>query len=257
MEMTGDPDGPPTKIGPAIGDWVGSLNAFGCIGTALYYREKTGKGQFIDISLSRSLLWMAAKLDHTITGEVATRSGNHHSNLAPYGIFNGNNKDAIILGALSAGLWSKLCEVIKKPELAKDPRFISNDKRVENRFLLVEILEDWLRSFARIEEPLKLLLDAGIPSSKVYNQMDIDADPHYNECGWLVNMPLADGMTSFRTRRFPSNPMGFTAFSAEYKKAPALGEHNHELIGQLGYTAEEVDAMEAEWLEKAKATLET
>ena len=61
MEMTGEPDGAPTKIGSAIGDWMGALNAFGCIGTALYYRSETGEGQHIDISLARSLMWMAAK----------------------------------------------------------------------------------------------------------------------------------------------------------------------------------------------------
>ena len=253
METTGEKDGPPMKIGPAIGDWIGAMNAFGCIGTALYYREKTGEGQRIDISLCRSLMWMGAKLDHKLTGEVATRSGNHHTSLAPYGIFSGNHGESIIIATLSAKLWQKLCEVIRRPDLVEDPRFITNDKRVENRYLLVKILEAWLRGFEKISEPLQLLMDAGVPCSKVYNQIDIDTDPHFNQCGWIVNMPMADGMPSFRTRRFPSDPFDFSAFDPEYRKAPALGEHNHEVLEPLGYSATEIDQMEAEWEKKVRA----
>lgn len=252
MEMTGEPDGMPNKIGPAVGDWMGALNAFGCIGTALYYRSRTGQGQHIDISLARTLMWMAAKLDHNITGKVATRTGNHHSNLAPYGIFKGNNNETVVIGILSTNLWNKFCDLIGRPELAEDERFISNDKRVENKLLLVELIEAWLRTFEHVSEAAELLMNAGIPCSKIYNMKDIDEDPHFNQCGWIENMPLADGMTTARTRRFPSNPFEFSAFSADYRKAPALGENNHEILEPLGYSAAEIDAMEAEWESKVK-----
>lgn len=252
MDMIGEPDGQPTKIGPAIGDWMGALNAFGCIGTALYYRSETGEGQHIDISLARSLMWMAAKLDHKLTGTVATRTGNHHSNLAPYGIFTGNNNESVVIGVLSTNLWNKFCDVMNKPELAEDPRFISNDKRVENKKILIDIIQEWLRSFDHINDAVKLLMDAGIPCSKIYNMVDVDEDPHFNQCGWITNMPMADGMVDFPTRRFPTDPFEFSAFSAEYRKAPALGENNHEILEPLGYSAEEIDQMESEWEEKVK-----
>lgn len=252
MEMTGESDGMPNKIGTAIGDWIGALNAFGCIGTALYYRSITGQGQHIDISLARSLMWMAAKLDHGITGQVTTRSGNHHTNLAPYGIFKGNNNETIVIGILSAKLWEIFCNLIKKPELINDGRFCDNAQRVANRMLLVDIIEAWLRTFEHVSEAEALLMKAGIPCSKIYNMLDIDKDPHFNECGWIENMPMPEGMTSVRTRRFPSNPFEFSAFSADYRPAPALGEHNHEVLEPLGFSAEEIDAMEAEWEAKGK-----
>ena len=247
MEMTGEPGGSPTKIGPAIGDWMGALNAFGCIGTALYYRSVTGQGQHIDISLARSLMWMAAKLDYNITGEVQTRTGNHHSNLAPYGIFKGNNGESAVIGVLSTNLWNKFCTVLGRPELAEDPRFISNDKRVENKEILIELVENWLKTFPQISQAVQLLMEAGIPCSKFYNMRDVNEDPHFNQCGWIADMPMADGMQSVRTRRFPSDPFEFSAFSAEYRKAPALGENNHEVLEDLGFSPEEIDTMEEEW----------
>ena len=95
-------------------------------------------------------------------------------------------------------------------------------------------------------------MKAGVPCSKIYNMKDIDADPHYNECGWIGNMPMAGALTSVRTRRFPTNPFEFSAFPADYRPAPGLGENNHEVLEPLGFTAEEIDAMEAEWEAKAK-----
>ena len=255
MDQTGEPDGAPTKIGPAIGDWIGALNAFGCIGTALYYREVTGEGQQIDISLARSLMWMAAKLDQNITGEMAHRTGNHHSNLAPYGVFRGNNGESCIIGALSTKIWDSLCDLIGRPELAQDPKFVSNDKRVENKAELIEILESWLRTFDHISDAIDAMMKAGVPCAKIYNMHDIDVDPHYNECGWIADMPLAGDGTTFKTRRFPTNPFRFSAFEAEYKKAPALGADNHEVIEKLGYSAAEIDEMEKEWEDKVKAKM--
>ena len=247
MEVTGEPDGNPTKIGPAIGDWIGAMNAFGCIGTALYYRARTGVGQHIDISLVRALLWMAAKLDYSITGDMQTRTGNHHSNLAPYGVFKGNNGETIVIGVLSVKLWETFCRVMGQPELINDPRFASNDKRVANKQAMIEVIEAWLRTFDRISDAEKLLMDAGVPCDKIYNMQDIDKDPHYNECGWIADMPMMDEMTSLRTRRFPSNPFGFSEFAPEYRKAPALGADNHEVLEPLGYSAQEIDEMEKRW----------
>ena len=250
MEMTGEPDGPPNKIGSAIGDWMGALNAFGCIGTALYYRSETGEGQHIDISLARSLMWMAAKLDHGITGEMQTRTGNHHTTLAPYGIFNGNNGESIIIGALNQNLWTKLCNVMGKPELADDPKFVTNDKRCENLPEVVAHIESWLKTFDHMADAEKLLMDAGVPCAKIYSHEDVYHDPHFNACGWITEIPAPDGIASVTGRIFPSNPFEFSEFKPNYRKAPNLGQDNHEILEDLGYSPEEVDSMEAGWAKK-------
>ena len=252
MYMTGDPDGPPTKIGTAIGDWVGGLTAFGMIGHAMYYREITGKGQHIDISLARVLMWMAARFDFVYNGQQECRSGNYHTTLAPYGIFSGNNGESIIIGALNQNLWTKLCNVMGRPELAGDPKFITNDKRCENLREVVEIIETWLKSLDKIEDAQKLLMDAGVPCAKVYSNEDVYNDPHFNESGWITTVPAPDGITSIPGRIFPSNPVTFSEVQPVYGKAPNLGQNNHEILEKLGYTSEEVDRMEREWEEKYK-----
>ena len=149
-------------------------------------------------------------------------------------------------------LWNKFCDVMGRPELAEDERFISNDKRVANKEILIDLIQEWLRTFAHVSDAVDRLMDAGIPCAKIYNMIDVDEDPHFNQCGWIANMPMADGMTSVRTRRFPADPFEFSEFSAEYRKAPALGENNHEVLGALGYSKKEIDEMEAEWEAKIK-----
>lgn len=172
------------------------------------------------MSLTRGLLWIAGRYDHHFTGEVATRSGNHHATLAPYGLFRGNGGESIVLGILSTKLWREFCLVMNRPELADDPRFATNDRRVQRRLELIGIIEDWLKTFPRVSQALALLNDAGIPCSKVYSQLDIDTDPHYNQSAWIVEMPVPDSIAAIRSRRFSSNPFDFSAFEAEYPPGP-------------------------------------
>lgn len=247
MEVTGSPDGEPTKIGSAIGDWIGALNAFGCIGTALFAREKYGIGQHLDISLVRSLLWMAAKLDHDLTGKVTTRTGNHHANLAPYGLFKGKNNESIVIGVLSHKLWKIFCTVINKVELINDEKFATNADRVEHKEELVEIIEGWLKEFDSISIPLQMLDEAGVPCAKVYNMIDIDNDPHFNQCGWIANMPMIESMTSFPKRRFPADPFEFSEFKPDYKRAEELGQSNYSVLEKIGLSRNQIDDMEEAW----------
>lgn len=247
MYMTGDPNGPPTKIGSAIGDWVGALAAFGTIGTAMYHRTVTGEGQHIDISLARLLLWMFARFDFVFTGRPETRSGNYHTTLAPYGIFNGNKGESIIIGALNQNLWTKLCAVMGRPELAEDPRYDTNAKRCDNLRDVIEAIERWLKSLKTIDDAEKQLMAAGVPCAKVYSPEDVFHDPHFNACGWITKIPAPEGVTTIDGRFFPSNPFTFSAAAPEYRPAPTLGQDNHVILERLGFSAAEVDRMEEEW----------
>ena len=252
MYMTGDPNGPPTKIGSAIGDWVGALAAFGTIGTAMYHRAVTGKGQHIDISLARLLLWVFARFDFTFTGKPETRSGNYHTTLAPYGIFNGSHGDSIIIGALNQNLWTKLCGVMGCPEFAEDPRYNTNAKRCDNLKDVIQIIEGWLKRLDDIGEAERRLMEAGVPCAKVYSPEDAFQDPHFNTCGWITKIPAPAGVTSIDGRFFPSNPFTFSAVAPQYRPAPTLGQDNHSILERLGYSFEEVENMQKEWSEKAK-----
>lgn len=252
MYMTGDQDGPARKIGVAVGDYIGGLNAFGCIGTAMYYREVTGEGQHIDLSLARNLMWMSAKLDYPLTGKEEHRNGNHHLTLCPYGIFNGKNGQSIVIATLSQKLWEKLCCTIGREDLIRNPDYLNNRERCAHMEPLVAIIEEWLRSFPDIADAEEVLADAGIPCSRVFTHKDINEDPHFNECGWIIDLPVQHGMKTIRSKRAPSDPFGFSACMPEYGETPALGQHNVEILSRLGMAAGEIEAMEQEWNEKAR-----
>ena len=253
MYMTGDQDGPPRKVGITVGDNVGALTAFGAIGAALYYRERTGIGQQIDVSLVKTLMWMSNKIDDLVlNGHMQHRNGNHHLTLCPYGLFSGNNGDAIVIATISQRLWEKLCNVIERPDLIDDPKFVTNEMRCRNQQELIGIIEGWIKSFGDIREAESKLMNAGIPCSKVYDHKDLCENEHYREAGWIVDMPLSDDVKSIRTKKSVGNPFQFSECEAHYGKAPVLGQNNLEILSSLGYSDDKAEELEDKWDRKAR-----
>lgn len=153
MDLAGDPDGDPVKQGVTIGDYVGSLNAYGAIVTALYHSRATGKGQLVDISLLDGLVYCNTPLDNAATnGAHPTRSGPHHGTMAPYGVYNGKNGQSVIVAAYTAAMWKRLCTAMERPDLETDERFSSNIGRTQNLKELVAVIEDWLKGFDDVQE---------------------------------------------------------------------------------------------------------
>lgn len=251
MDITGEKDGPPIKHGTALGDYFGGVNAFGCIVTALLYKERTGIGQHIDVSLLQGLIYLNSTIDFMNFGKCITRMGNHHSGLCPYGLFQGNNGESIMLGAPAPKMWTRLCEVIGRPELSDDERFNTVGKRVAIMDEVIDIIETWLKTFDHVEEAAKLLDDAGVPCCKVYTNKDVWNDVHINDQAYLVDVEAPDGygIDSFRTRNVIAK---FSEAPGVIKKAPTPGQHNYEILGALGMTKEEIDEMEAGWAPKPK-----
>lgn len=244
---TGSPDGPPTKIGIAIGDTVGELNAFGSIMAALYYREKTGIGQHIDISLARGLTWMAASFDYRVTGRHFTRQGPYDANLCPYGIFKGPNGGSIVVGAVNTSTWQKLCNAMGKGELANDPRYWSNAVRVEHADEVIRILEDWLADQPSVDEASALLDRYGVPNCKIYRAEDLEHDPHALTCRWLGEIPTPNSVTDIDKVFFPTGIASFSETEIQIDRAPDLGEHNHEILSRYGLSDKEIDRLEEKW----------
>lgn len=249
LNNTGEPDGEPMVVGTEVGDYVGALTSYGAICAALYSREKTGKGQHLDISLARALMWMTVSFEYEYTGEKLTRHGNHNTGLCPYGVFNGND-GSIIIATLSMKLWKALCEVMGKPELIEDPDYVTNDKRVENKKKVIEIIEGWLKGFDSVDEALVLLMNAGIPSSKVFTPEDINADPHANEAGWIKRLLIANGKKrehKIESFRACPNPSVYSVFEPKMEAAPILGENNYEVLSRYGYSKEKISELESKW----------
>lgn len=245
---TGEPDGRP-KIA-CNGDLqdVSMIQAFAALNMALIWREQTGEGQSVDISIVRGISWISTILDYSFhNGRQSRRTGNNVITLAPYGLYHGNNGESIIIAALNEKLWAVLCNVMGRDDLITHPNFSSNILRVKNRIALQDIIEGWLRSLDNINVAVDLLEQAGVPYGKVMSMKDINENQHYNECGWIADMPVMDGITSTKVRRFPADPFNFSLFAPEYHKAPTLGEHTVEVLKDVGYTTEEIQKMQTEW----------
>lgn len=247
MHMTGERDGSPMKTGYLIGDCVGALTGFGCIMAALYHRERTGEGQHVDVSLARGLLYCNLTFDRISVGVDKQRSGNHDSGLMPYGLYEGNNGENIIIAVLSASLWEKFCNAAGHPEWKDAPDYCNVDARVANQDTLIPLINQWVQSYPSIDEVARVLTDAGVPNMKVNTHTDLLHDPHARECEWIVDVPAEDGLDidTYTSRgviaefsKTPGDP---------YKKPPKLGQHNHEVLAQYGLSHEKIDELQAKW----------
>ena len=160
MELTGEPDGLPLRVGFSLVDLFTGMMAYGCILTALRHRDSTGEGQWIDTSL---LDGQVATMSYHATGYWATgnephRMGSGHPGLAPYQSFP-TSDGFFILGCANQGLWERMCHAIERPGLLKDPRFSTNTDRVEHRAECVEVLSEVFRS-KPTDHWVKIITDA-------------------------------------------------------------------------------------------------
>ena len=247
MDITGEKDGPPLKHGTTLGDYFGGVNAFASIVTALYYQQKTGIGQHVDVGLLQGLIYLNSTIDYTNVNIFTKRNGNHHPALCPYGLFEGSNGQSIIIGAVNPKMWNILCNVMEKPELIEDERFSTLQKRIANQKELIAIIEEWLRKFEDINDALQKLGTAGVPSCKVYTVNDVIHDEHILSQKYLVEVDTPDDVTSKEKYLARNCSAKFSEAPGVIKKGPVLGQHNHEILEQYGLTSEQVDELENRW----------
>lgn len=234
MNVTGDPKGSPTKIGLTIGDTNAALNGFGSIMLALYHRAMSGVGQHVDISLARSLMWHNMVFNKSINGISKTRHGNHDTMLCPYGIFQRNEGEYIVIGVADTNVWKRLCKAIDRPELAEDEKYATNVLRYESQREINELITSWLKLKSSITEVEKILLENSVPCFRVYGDEDILKDPHFREAEWLIEMDLPKGAGENHSHHV-IGMNGITDFSAgklKNSKAPDLGADNDEIFSK-------------------------
>ncbi|KAJ1802542.1 hypothetical protein LPJ75_006157, partial [Coemansia sp. RSA 2598] len=169
MHITGEPDGPPVKVGVAVTDIMTGLYTHGAIMAALISRATTGRGQHIDASLIQTQASILANIgsNYLIGGQEASRWGTKHPSIAPYEVF-ATSDGSICIGAGNNSQFASLCRRIGKPDLAADPRFCTNTDRVANRVELVAIINRRLRQMTT-KQALDLLEGSGLPFGPVNN----------------------------------------------------------------------------------------
>lgn len=242
IDMTGEREGKPVKVGIAIHDIAAAQTAIQSILAAYIHRLKSGVGQYIDVSLVDSGLawtvWEAAA--YFGIGEVPRRNGTAHRVSAPYQGYK--TKDGFILiGAANQKLWEKFClSVVHKPEWIEDERFLTNSIRA----LHVEELEIEMENVLKEHDSsywLDLLDKNGIPSGPIYTYAQTLADEHIASREMILEYehPVAGAM---KTLGFPAK---FSATPGQFNSpAPLLGQHNKAILEELGYSAEEIDAFQ-------------
>jgi crotonobetainyl-CoA:carnitine CoA-transferase CaiB-like acyl-CoA transferase len=243
MSVTGEPDGPPEKVGYAVTDMGAGM--FGAIGVlaALLARGGTGKGQWVDTSLLEAgLAWSLLPAGNFFAdGEIQQRSGSASPQNAPYQAFE-TSDGFINVGTGNERLWVKFCEILGLMELTRDPRFGDNASRVKNQKELEREIAPVMKR-KTTQEWMKLLDAGGIPAGPIYDIGEALADPQTLSRGMVVEY---DHPKAGRVKGV-GFPIKFSGDEFKVKKAPPiLGEHNYEILASLGLTEAEIKDLERE-----------
>lgn len=243
MSITGEPGGAPVRCGYPIGDLGGGAFAVIAILAALHERQRSGRGQAIDLSLldvQLSLMTYVASA-YLNTGEEPQPVGSGHPTVVPYRVFYGSDHKPFVVAVFNETFWAHLCTAVERPELCQDPRFRTNLERIPNRAELEAILEP---IFAKRDRAawLARLVECDVPHASVNSVGEATACPPVIERGMIESCP----QPGIGTVKFAGSPFQFSAHSAEpARPAPALGEHTREILQSLlGLDAETITRLE-------------
>ena len=232
MSLTGDPDGEPVRVGVGISDIMCGMYASTAILAALRHRDRTGQGQLIDLGLlDTTVAWSSNEaLNYFTSGQLPKRRGNQHANIVPYQVFP--TKDGYFyLAAGNDGQYARFCEFAGVPELATDPRYDTNPKRLVNRDELVAKLEQ-VTPKKTTQEWIEGLEQRNVPAAPVYNLEQTFNDPQikHREMKIEMDQPLAkNGKVALL-----GNPIKLSETPVSYRRPPpTLGQHTDEVLAEL------------------------
>jgi len=240
MSFTGEPEGAPMRFPIAIADMTTGMYAAMGILAALFARERTGKGDFLDMALFDSqLTWLANIGSNYLNAGVSpARWGNAHPSIVPYQLFQGGDGRSFVVAIGTQPLWNRLVQLLGlERELGADPRFATNADRIQHRDLLIPVLQ---RHFAALPTStwISRLMDADIPAAPIQTVGEALSDPQTAARSLIVELehPLLNTVRSIANPiRLDSNPVAYRL------PPPLLGEHNRQILQDLQLAESEIE----------------
>ena len=244
MSITGpaeDENGGPQKVGVAISDIMAGMYAVTAILAALNSRERTGKGQAIDIPLYDSqVAWLANQnMNYLLDKASPKRMGTAHPNLVPYQVFS-TSDGALMLAVGNDNQFKKCCDALGLESLKEDPRFINMSNRISNRKALIKLIKNRFIT-DNTKNWLKKLLDYKVPAGPVNDIEEVLTNEYASERNLIKYIMNSEGQNVPNV----SNPVNFDFTPVEYNlPPPLLGEHTHEILNEwLGYSDKKLNSL--------------
>lgn len=233
--MTGYPDRPPVRAGAAVSDTTTPLVAVIGILSALQLREKTGKGEYVDISMQDSSFFLLPEIIEFLNaGEKPQRSANAHVSGAPFNNYQAQD-GYVSLCAMTTSDWSKLIGAIGRKDLANDPRFANIISRRDHREEVDAIVQEWMGQHT-VTEAVDYLQGQGVPAGPVLSPEDLMEDEHLRSRDMVIDLehPLHGPIPGAKAIGMP---IKFANTLVQFDQpAPAFGQHNEEIYGRfLGF----------------------
>jgi crotonobetainyl-CoA:carnitine CoA-transferase CaiB-like acyl-CoA transferase len=239
MSFTGEPDGGPVRFPIAIADMTTGMYATMGILAALFARERSGQGDYLDMALFDSqLTWLAnAGSSYLNAGVSPGRWGNAHPSIVPYQLFHGSDGRQFVVGVGTEEQWRRLVKLLDLEELGNDQRFASNSVRIENREQLIPELQQRFDTLTG-DSWLAKLKNADIPAAAIQSVGEALNDPQTLARGLVVELEHPD----LHRVRSVANPIRYRDHPIVYRlPPPRLGEHSREILLQLKYSQVDTD----------------
>jgi len=245
MSVTGLADGPPTYMWPSIGDSGTGMHCVIGILAALMQRHATGLGQQVEVSMQDAVvnLIRVSLRDHQRLGKPMERTGNQLGAGVPgttYRCHPGGPNDYVFVFAQQQ-MWHPLLRAIGREDLIGDARYETGEARWRHKAEVDALVEDWTSKRAK-HDVMRILAGAGVPCGACLDTGEVLADPHLRARDMIVEVPHA-ARGSYLT---VGNPVKLSASPTKITTAPLLGEHRREILGELGYGAAEIEALETD-----------
>ena len=246
MAITGFADGPPLKAGAAVVDFLGGTHLYAAIMTALFHRERCGRGRLVEVAMQETVYpSLASNLGLLLRGgDTPTRTGNHHGGLglSPYNVYATNDGYVAIINAVDDH-WQRLTKAMGRPELTADPRFVDNKARSAHMADTDAVVAGWAGQH-ETADVVAALRAARVPCAPVRGLVEVMNDPHMHQRGmlhWIDHPDLGRIVV-------PGSPLRFHGSAPRpIEASPRLGQHNDAVYGDwLGLSAAEIDALRSE-----------